>query len=94
MSANRAHGNKSRGIYYLHKPPYKNAAYISIVLLVDLLVTGKDGENRKENRREGQQCTSMKLIKGPKAQNAKGTNNMAPHVPLSAWSGSALCGAV
>jgi hypothetical protein len=65
MSAKRAHGNKSRGIYYLRRPPYKNANYLSIVLL--------------ENRRGVQRCTSMKLIKGPKAQNAKGTNNMAPH---------------
>jgi hypothetical protein len=81
-------------MYYLHRPPFKNTAYLSIVLLVDLLFTWKDGENRKDNRRGGKRCTSMKLIKGPKAQNAKGTNNMAPHVPLSAWSGSALCGTV
>jgi hypothetical protein len=72
MSAKRAHGNKSRGIYYLHKPPYKKEAYLSIVLLVDLLFTGKDGENRKDNRRGGQRCTSMKLIKGPKSPKCKG----------------------
>jgi hypothetical protein len=37
-----------------------------IILLADLLFTRKDGENRKENRRGGHRCISMKLIKGPK----------------------------
>jgi hypothetical protein len=62
-----------------------------IILLVDLLFTRKDGENRKENRRGGYRCISMKLIKG---QNVKRTGNMAPNAPLSTWSGTALGGAV
>jgi hypothetical protein len=61
MSAKRAHGDKSWGIYYLHRPAYKKANHTSMALLVNLLFTWK----RKENRRGGHRCISMILIKGP-----------------------------
>jgi hypothetical protein len=59
---------------------------MQIILLVDLLFTRKDGENRTPpvHINEAYKRTKMQ----------KRTGNMTPYTPLSTWSGSALGGAV